>query len=245
MPGMTSVSGKGRRDIEPANCIYETGSDCDKVRVRESAPGWAATVMSPAAGKLQVLGPKGPLLTNRMTELVTYGSVGGVGGNSGPYPANVETTTRSAGKTHSKSKTKLTEHNHEKQTRPFAHQARRTPGAGFDPQSSTLNLRPGHRLHLSRRLDDGTNPANGKYDLTFAVFDGATPVPPFTQVSVTLTNTGVAISNGLFTVVLDFGTGIFSGADRFLEIGVRTNGNGAFATLSPRQKLTPRSEERR
>ena len=87
MPGMTSVSGKGRRDIEPANCIYETGSDCDKVRVRESAHGWAATVMSPAAGKLQVLGPKGPLLTNRMSELFTYGSVGGVGGNPGPYPA--------------------------------------------------------------------------------------------------------------------------------------------------------------
>jgi hypothetical protein len=87
MPGMTSVAGKGRRDIEPANCIYETDTDCNKVRVRESAPGWAATVMSPAAGKLQVLGPKGPLLTNRMTELVTYGSVGGVGGNSGPYPA--------------------------------------------------------------------------------------------------------------------------------------------------------------
>ena len=87
MPGMTSVSRKGRRDIEPANCIHETGTDCDKVRVRESALGRAATVMSPAAGKLQVLGPKGPLLTNRMTELVTYGSVGGVGGNSGPYPA--------------------------------------------------------------------------------------------------------------------------------------------------------------
>src|ERR1017187_5471599 len=42
---------------------------------------------APAAGKLQVLGPKGPLLTNRMSELFTYGSVGGVGGNSGPYPA--------------------------------------------------------------------------------------------------------------------------------------------------------------
>ena len=35
----------------------------------------------------KVLGPSGPLLTNRMTELVTYGSVGGVGGNPGPYPA--------------------------------------------------------------------------------------------------------------------------------------------------------------
>src|ERR1022692_3040842 len=45
---------------------------------------------APAAGKLQVLGPKGPLLTNRMSELFTYGSVGGVGGNSGPYPAAAE-----------------------------------------------------------------------------------------------------------------------------------------------------------
>ncbi len=35
----------------------------------------------------QAFGPQGPLLTNRMTELVTYGSVGGVGCNPGPYPA--------------------------------------------------------------------------------------------------------------------------------------------------------------
>jgi len=39
------------------------------------------------ARPLQVLGPKGPLLTNRMSELLTYGSVGGVGSNPGPYPA--------------------------------------------------------------------------------------------------------------------------------------------------------------
>ena len=37
--------------------------------------------------KLQVLGPQGPLLTNRMSELFTYGSVGGVGRKPGPYPA--------------------------------------------------------------------------------------------------------------------------------------------------------------
>ena len=29
----------------------------------------------------------GPLLTNRMREILTYGSVGGVGSNPGPYPA--------------------------------------------------------------------------------------------------------------------------------------------------------------
>ena len=35
----------------------------------------------------KVVGPSGPSLTNRMSELLTYGSVGGVGGNPGPYPA--------------------------------------------------------------------------------------------------------------------------------------------------------------
>ena len=35
----------------------------------------------------KALGPQGPLLTNRMTQLVTYGSVGGVGRKPDPYPA--------------------------------------------------------------------------------------------------------------------------------------------------------------
>jgi hypothetical protein len=35
----------------------------------------------------KVFGPKGPSLTNRMSELLTYGSVGGVGRKPGPYPA--------------------------------------------------------------------------------------------------------------------------------------------------------------
>jgi hypothetical protein len=35
----------------------------------------------------KVFGPQGPSLTNRMTELVTYGSVGGGGSNPAPYPA--------------------------------------------------------------------------------------------------------------------------------------------------------------
>ena len=39
------------------------------------------------ARPLQVLGPKGPLLTNRMREIFTYGSVGGGGSNPAPYPA--------------------------------------------------------------------------------------------------------------------------------------------------------------
>jgi microcystin-dependent protein len=54
-----------------------------------------------------------------------------------------------------------------------------------------------------------------------------------------ITNTAVAVSNGLFTVSLDFGPGVFTGTNYWVEMGVRTNGTGSFATLVPRQQLTP------
>ena len=84
------------------------------------------------------------------------------------------------------------------------------------------------------RLDAGGNPASGLYDLRFALFDAASGG---TQQGTALTNTATAVTNGLFTVTLDFGNQ-FPGADRWLELGVRTNGGGAFATLSPRQQIT-------
>ena len=84
------------------------------------------------------------------------------------------------------------------------------------------------------RLNDGSNPADGSYDLRFAVFDKSTNG---NQQGPILTNGATSVSNGLFNVVLDFGNQ-FSGPDRWLEIAVRTNGNGNFITLSPRQPVT-------
>lgn len=83
-------------------------------------------------------------------------------------------------------------------------------------------------------LNDGASPANGSYDLTFALFAASSAGA---QQGNSLTNTATTVSNGLFTVTLDFGNQ-FPGADRWLEVGVRTNGGGAFTTLAPRQQVT-------
>jgi hypothetical protein len=83
------------------------------------------------------------------------------------------------------------------------------------------------------RLNDGGAPANGSYDITFALFDCGTNG---VQQGLTITNLATAVNNGLFTVTLDFGNQ-FPGASRWLEIAVCTNGAGTFVTLSPREAL--------
>jgi len=85
------------------------------------------------------------------------------------------------------------------------------------------------------RLDSSGEPANGFFDITFTVWDAASGG---TSVAGPLTNSPAAVTNGLFTVTLDFGAAAFPGADRWLEIAVRTNGGGEFAILSPRQLIT-------
>ncbi len=84
------------------------------------------------------------------------------------------------------------------------------------------------------RLNNAGAPANGIFDLRFSLHDAATNGASIGS----LTNAATPVSNGLFTVALDFGAGAFPGADRWLELAVRTNGNpGAFTALTPRQAL--------
>ncbi|HYW70117.1 MAG TPA: tail fiber domain-containing protein [Pyrinomonadaceae bacterium] len=84
------------------------------------------------------------------------------------------------------------------------------------------------------RLTDGGQAATGNYDLQFALWDSATGGA---QIGSTLSVNTVAVSNGVFSVSLDFGAGSFNGANRFLEISARPNG-GSFTLLSPRQQVT-------
>src|SRR5438128_12603250 len=85
------------------------------------------------------------------------------------------------------------------------------------------------------RLTDGGAAANGNYDLQFAVFDS---LSGGTQIGSTQTLNTVAVSNGVFTVSLDFGANAFNGANRFLEISARPTGAGSFTLLTPRQQIT-------
>src|SRR5437868_1204899 len=71
------------------------------------------------------------------------------------------------------------------------------------------------------RLNDGPSPATGTYDLRFTLFD--TNSPPGAVVAGPITNSATGITNGLFTVTLDFGSAVFDGSPRWLEIAARTN----------------------
>ena len=99
----------------------------------------------------------------------------------------------------------------------------------------------GHRHFLSgpvKRVGGA-----GEHQLRFP-FCGVYNAPTNgTLVSVWLTNAAVPVSNGLFSVMLNFGPGVFNGTSNgsndWLDIGVRALGATNFTTLTPRQPILP------
>ncbi|HZM86924.1 MAG TPA: tail fiber domain-containing protein [Blastocatellia bacterium] len=85
------------------------------------------------------------------------------------------------------------------------------------------------------KLEFDGAPANGNYDFQFKLFDAA--VDGIQQGS-TLEQLNITVTNGAYTVNLDFGAAVFSGADRFLEVSVRPAGGSNYSTLTPRQQVT-------
>ncbi len=100
---------------------------------------------------------------------------------------------------------------------------------------AATTLAQGTAFTYQGQLRSSGSPANGRYDFTFALFAASSGGNP---IGSTVNASGVVVSNGIFTVSLDFGAA-FPGADRWLEISVRTNGAVSFNTLAPRQLLTP------
>ncbi|HEY0460104.1 MAG TPA: hypothetical protein VGC97_13285 [Pyrinomonadaceae bacterium] len=83
------------------------------------------------------------------------------------------------------------------------------------------------------KLTDAGAP-QATYQMQFKLFDAASGG---SQIGSTIDNPSVAVSGGVFSVKLDFGANVFTGADRFLEISVRRSAADSYVTLSPRQQI--------
>lgn len=91
-------------------------------------------------------------------------------------------------------------------------------------------------FNFQGRLNDGTSPANGRYDLQFRLYDaitGGQRVGPIVNRPDTL------LINGVFSTTLDFGVIPFRTIeDRFLEIRVRPAGStNEYVVLGARQQI--------
>ncbi|MFN8628465.1 MAG: tail fiber domain-containing protein [Candidatus Binatia bacterium] len=109
---------------------------------------------------------------------------------------------------------------------------------GFTPPRVLAENALGTSFTYQGQLQRDGAPANGPYEFEFTLYDapeGGNPVGnPDTVLASPL------VSQGLFTVALDFGADVFTGYDRYLQIGVRpSNSQVAFTILSPRQRLLP------
>jgi hypothetical protein len=83
------------------------------------------------------------------------------------------------------------------------------------------------------KLNDSAVAANGTYQFQFKLFDAGG-----NQVGQTLADIPATVTNGIFTVNLDFGAESFDGSLRSLEIGVRLSGGGQnYTVLNPRQPI--------
>jgi hypothetical protein len=85
-------------------------------------------------------------------------------------------------------------------------------------------------------LEDGGGAANGTYDFKFRLYDAASDG---SQVGSEVVKDDETVSDGLFTVELDFGSDAFTGDARWLEIDVKADAEGSYTTISPRTALTP------
>lgn len=107
---------------------------------------------------------------------------------------------------------------------------------------STLNFQPstlfaqGTSFTYQGQLQNNGSPTSGTYNMQFSLWNAAVNG---IQQGTTLATNGVVVTNGLFTLVLDFGSSMWNGSTNWLQIAVETNLTGMFTLLSPRQEVMP------
>lgn len=106
---------------------------------------------------------------------------------------------------------------------------------------ATLNLQlstlfaQGTAFTYNGRLNNNGAPVNGAYDMRFTIYDA---IDGNNVIAGPLSVSPVAVANGLFTVRIDFGAGVFTGPPRWLNVEVQPTGGGGFVPLTPRQEVT-------
>lgn len=86
------------------------------------------------------------------------------------------------------------------------------------------------------QLKDSNGPVNGSFDLQFTLYSAQTGGERLGSVDME----ELVLTNGLFSVRLDFGRVVLVAKESWLEIGVRPGGSAEpYMVLFPRQKLTP------
>ncbi|MBN1661277.1 MAG: hypothetical protein JXA93_22985 [Anaerolineae bacterium] len=111
-------------------------------------------------------------------------------------------------------------------------------GSALDPAAPGAVLADlGDQITYQGRLMSDDTPADGAYNFQFKLFTAASAG---TQVGDTVTVEDVTVSDGLFTVKLDFGNvdNVFDGQALWLEVSVAWWRDISYTTLSPRQMLT-------
>ena len=95
----------------------------------------------------------------------------------------------------------------------------------------------GTKFTYQGRLIDANNAADGFYDFQFRLFDDPNAG---SQQGSTIDINDLDVIDGYFTVELDFGSDVFNGDARWLQISVMPGFSmGRMTILSPRQEVTP------
>jgi len=103
-----------------------------------------------------------------------------------------------------------------------------------EPESPVgINASVGTTFTYQGYLSDASSPASGNYNFQFDLYDALTIGNPVGS-SVILNN--VPVSDGIFTVELDFGD-VYDGTALWLEIRVRRAAVPTYTVLGPRQPL--------
>ena len=95
----------------------------------------------------------------------------------------------------------------------------------------------GQTVQFTHHGDIGFAANENGYDLQLVLFDKPT-VGTGTQQGAAFQHFGVQMTDGEFTVQLDFRAAVFTGAEIYLETGWRVSGGGAFTVLPNREKIT-------